>query len=116
MKRKEYRSRLEVLLSVERDRWPDFVDLCDREHKSVSLKFSEMLEEELQKNVIGESNPLKIMYGIEENKLFQSDIRQFMRRNDILKTSKDLKADECELIANNLLRASRWKRTGIIDV
>lgn len=63
MKRKEYRNRLEVLLSVERDRWPDFVDLCDREHKSTSLKFSEMMEDELQKNALGvgrQPNPLNI--------------------------------------------------------
>jgi seryl-tRNA synthetase len=80
MKRKEYRERQSVLISFERDRYKDFIDLCDRERKSVSLKINEMLEEELEKNVIGEANPIRIRYEEkqQQNKFSQSTLDDWL--------------------------------------
>lgn len=75
MKRKQYRTRAQVYLSVEKDRWNDFVDLCDKERKSTSLKIDEMLTEELQKNEEGvrlEPDPIHIKrYSSRTNKSSQ---------------------------------------------
>jgi hypothetical protein len=79
MKRKEYRERQSVLISFERDRYKDFIDLCDRERKSVSLKINEMLEEELEKNATGEVNPIRIRYREkQQNKFSQSTLDDWL--------------------------------------
>jgi hypothetical protein len=119
MKRKEYHQRLLISASVEQDRWKDFQELCDKECKSYSMKINELIGEELQKNALGsEENPIGVIYLLnkQEQKGFQSDIRLFMRRNDIIKIAKDLTSQECDIIANNLLRVSRFKREGVIEV
>src|SRR5262245_19173664 len=101
----------------ERDRYLEFEQLCKNEKISVSEGLRILIERELEKKAEGEerTNPLnlpnsKYTYVLNPKKDLQSDIRQFMRRNDIIKTAKNLKADECEIIANNLLRVSRFKR------
>lgn len=90
MRRKEYRDRQPVTISLEKDRYKDFTDLCDRERKSISLKFSEMLEEELQKNVIGECNPIRISYGEEQEKPFQTDLTPWLERVNTIESQKEL--------------------------
>jgi hypothetical protein len=63
MKRAEFRDRTQVLISTERDRFKEFQQLCDKESKSVSLKLKEMIEQELEKNVMGLHNPIAINFA-----------------------------------------------------
>jgi hypothetical protein len=74
MKRKDYHNRLPILISVEKDRWRDFQELCDRERKSYSFKLNELMEDELEKNAIGVCNPIKIRYGKEQHKPIQTEL------------------------------------------
>ena len=64
MNRAEFRDRKQILISVERDMYKEFQLLCDRERKSTSLKFKEMIGEELEKNALGPANPANIQYSI----------------------------------------------------
>lgn len=103
MKRKQFRDRIQVLISVERDRWSEFVDQCDKERKSSSLKIDEMLVGELQKNPLGEEiGPrLSPLANIERhqrtNKRFQlkaandkdqSHISEWLPRTQAIKMAK----------------------------
>ena len=80
MKRKEYRVRQTVTFSAERDRYQDFEELCDKEHKSISFKLSEMIDGELQKNALGLSeNPIGVLYNLynNPNKSCQKDLTEW---------------------------------------
>ena len=121
MKRKSFRDRSQVLLSVEKDRWKDFTELCDKERKSTSFKFDEMLSEELQKNALGLENPIGIAYisnSHETQKRLQCDIRTFLGtdKRKLIENAKILNAKECDLIRENLRIVSRFKRERIIEV
>lgn len=115
MRRKEYRERWPVTLSVEKDRWRDFEDLCDKERKSLSLKISEMLEKELQKNAFGEETPIKIRYGKGKNNPFPFQMRldAWTTRVAAVENIKDMDAQLIENIGLNMIYASRFKKTGI---
>lgn len=117
MRRKEYRDRQAVTISVEKDIFTDFIDLCDRERKSISLKFSEMMEEELQKNVMGEINPLRIRYGDEqENKPIQGDIRDWLPRSEAIAKARNIPLDarQWDFIAETCRIIARKQRTGYL--
>lgn len=90
MRRKEYRNRQPVTLSVEKDRWKDFEELCDKERKSVSLKIAEMLEEELEKKALGGQNPINISYGKQQEKPFQSDLTAWFGHVDTVNEHQEL--------------------------
>lgn len=79
-KRKSFRNRTQANLQVERDRWLEFIELCDKERKSVSLKIDEMLAEELQKNALGAQTPINILYGIEKEKPLPVTLDEWMQR------------------------------------
>jgi hypothetical protein len=64
---KKFRNRLYVGFNFEADRIREFEEICWRERKSMSEKLNEMVEEQLEKNVAGLNNPIKISYG-ETNK------------------------------------------------
>lgn len=86
---------------------------------SFSVFIISLLEQEVRKKAEGSENPIGVLYNIYNNpkqKGLQSDIRNFMRRNDIIKIAKDLTSQECDIIASNLLRVSRFKREGVIEV
>ena len=90
MRRKDYRDRQPVTISLEKERYRDFTDLCDKERKSISFKFSEMVEEELQKNAVGEVNPIRIRYVEEQNKPIQTDLMPWLERVDAIESQKEL--------------------------
>lgn len=119
MKRKEYRQRQPVTLSVEKDRWKDFEDLCDKERKSISLKVAEMLEEELQKNALGvarEPNPLNIhTYVHPQEKPLQTGLDRWIKRTDAIQEIQRVDNPEMyEHIGINMIVASRFQRSGIV--
>lgn len=100
-----------MTLSVEKDRWKDFEELCYKERKSVSLKIAEMLEEELEKKALGESNPIRISYGTEKEKPSQSDIRIWLSRDDAVRMAAAVPMDSkqwrhlgetCQIIARKI--------------
>lgn len=64
---KTYHDRTSTSLSFEKQMLNEFMELCWRERKTVSEKVTEMMQQELQKNVMGLTNPIKISYG-ETNK------------------------------------------------
>lgn len=62
--RQTYRQRGQMLISAEQNLIEEFQELCWKERKSMSVKFTELMQEELQKNEVGQSNPLNISYGL----------------------------------------------------
>src|SRR5690242_4343037 len=60
---KLYHDRTSTSLSLEKQMLADFLDLCHKERKTLTEKLNEMVQEELEKNAIGnETNPIAIPY------------------------------------------------------
>ena len=88
MKRASFHQKTGVYINVEASRWQEFIDKCDRERKTVSLKLNELIVEDLQKNSLGvragpEPDPLMLSRYKSSNKRFQS------RRLDPLQQTLD---------------------------
>lgn len=105
MKRKSFRDRGQALLSVERDRWKDFIDLCDKERKSVAYKFDEMIAAELQKNALGDQTPISIRYGEPQNKpSFQTNLTSWISYVDTVGSQQELSTlkGQAQIIARRI--------------
>lgn len=60
---KKYRNTTPFLFNPELDRFNEFKDLCHRERKSVAEKLNELIVHAVERDGIGENNPLGITYG-----------------------------------------------------
>ncbi|HSX48667.1 MAG TPA: hypothetical protein VLE44_00215 [Candidatus Saccharimonadales bacterium] len=57
-----YHDRTSTSLSFEKQMLNEFLELCRTERKSISEKVTEMIQQELEKNVIGLNNPINVGY------------------------------------------------------
>ena len=60
---KKYRNTTPFLFHPELDRFNEFKDICHRERKSVAQKLNELIIQTVERDGIGENNPLGITYG-----------------------------------------------------
>jgi len=130
MKRKQFHERRQIIISVEKDRWNEFVELCDKERKSQSLKIDEILINELQKNPLGEevgprASPLA---NIEKYKKTnkrsshkeldpaQCDLRSWLPRDMAYKMAKtvNLDSNQWKHLGETFIQIAMKKRTGYL--
>lgn len=78
------------IIMVERGRLDEFALLCREKGISVSEGMRQLVEQELEKNAIGESNPIRIRYGLEENKPFQTDLTPWLEHVDTVTEQNEL--------------------------
>lgn len=92
MRRKEYRSREQVLFSAERDLISEFRELCDKENKSLSLKLNEMIQEELEKNEWAADNPLRINFSRANKSVYNRPftLDPYIERAKVAETKEEL--------------------------
>lgn len=125
MKRAEFHDRNQMLISVERDLAEEFKTLCDKERKSISLKFKELMEEEIQKNEIGHVNPISIEYisphaKKSDNNTLDTYIQKgFITRNHFIEQFREKDIDTLDkyralgtTISISAMAVSQYKRTG----
>ena len=100
-----------VLFNMERDMHKEFQELCWSERKTVSEKLNELIMEVIEKKALGDQTPINISYGKEQDKPSQSDIRQWLPREDAIRMAAAVSMDSkqwrhlgetCQIIARKI--------------
>lgn len=110
----EYRNRTVFTSNAELDVLNEIKELCRKERKTLSEKINELFIEELEKKAVGETNPLGISYGRQEEKPSLGTLDAWIRRTDAIQLIKGVDADIAEHIGINMIIAARFKKTGTI--
>lgn len=113
--------RVPMLISFERDRLREFEEQCSNAKISVSEGVRQLVEQELEKKELGESqgaNPCNLRYTVNTEKPLQSDLRQWIDRKEAIRMARtmNLSPQQWHSIKDNVVIIDRKVTTGYLHV